>query len=160
MRIGNGFDAHTFADGRKLVLGGIDIPHPRGLEGHSDADALLHAVIDALLGAAALGDIGALFPSSDTRWQGASSLDLLGRAHEVVRAHGFAVVNIDCTVIAQEPKLAPHIQAMRQAIAAALGGNEFSPATAARRRGLCAGRIRQHSGRGPRQTCAVELFVG
>ncbi len=120
MRIGNGFDAHTFADGRKLVLGGIDIPHPRGLEGHSDADALLHAVIDALLGAAALGDIGALFPSSDTRWQGASSLDLLGRAHEVVRAHGFAVVNIDCTVIAQEPKLAPHIQAMRQAIAAAL----------------------------------------
>ena len=120
MRIGNGFDAHAFADGRKLVLGGVEIPHPCGLEGHSDADALLHAVIDALLGAAALGDIGALFPSSDSRWQGASSLDLLGRAHEVVRAHGYAVVNIDCTVIAQEPKLAPHIQAMRQAIAAAL----------------------------------------
>jgi 2-C-methyl-D-erythritol 2,4-cyclodiphosphate synthase len=123
MRIGNGFDAHAFADGRRLVLGGVEIAHPRGLAGHSDADVLLHAVIDALLGAAALGDIGALFPSSDPQWAGASSLDLLGRALEVVRAHGHAIVNVDCTVIAQEPKLAPHIQAMRQAIAAALAAD-------------------------------------
>jgi 2-C-methyl-D-erythritol 2,4-cyclodiphosphate synthase len=120
MRIGNGFDAHAFADGRSLVLGGIEIQHPRGLDGHSDADVLLHAAIDALLGAAALGDIGTLFPSSDAQWKDASSLDLLGRAYEVVRAHGYAVVNIDGTVVAQEPRLAPHIQAMRQAIAAAL----------------------------------------
>jgi len=120
MRIGHGFDAHTFTNDRPLMLGGVHVPHPRGLAGHSDADVLLHAVIDALLGAAALGDIGGLFPSSDAQWAGAGSLDLLGRTYEVVRAHGFAAVNIDCTVVAEEPKLAPHIQAMRQAIAAAL----------------------------------------
>ena len=120
MRIGHGFDAHRFADGRALVLGGVTIAQGRGLDGHSDADVVLHAVIDALLGAAALGDIGALFPSSDPAWEAASSLDLLGRAYEVVRAHGFSVVNIDCTVVAEAPKLAPHVQAMRQAIAAAL----------------------------------------
>ena len=120
MRIGHGFDAHAFAERRRLVLGGVEIAHERGLAGHSDADVLLHAIIDAVLGAAALGDIGALFPSSDPAWENASSLELLERAYEVVRAHGFAVVNIDCTIVAQAPKLAPHIQAMRQAIAAAL----------------------------------------
>ena len=107
------------------MLGGVEIPYARGLDGHSDADVLLHALIDALLGAAALGDIGTLFPSSDPQWAGASSLDLLGRAQEIVQAHGYAVVNIDCTVVAQEPKLAPHIHGMCQAIAAALA-IEFS----------------------------------
>ena len=87
------------------MLGGVEIPYARGLDGHSDADVLLHALIDALLGAAALGDIGTLFPSSDAQWAGASGLDLLGRAYEVVQAHGYAVVNIDCTVVAQDPKL-------------------------------------------------------
>ena len=120
MRIGHGFDAHAFAEGRPLMLGGVQIPYARGLTGHSDADVLLHAIIDGVLGAAALGDIGALFPSSDGQWAGASSLDLLGRAYEVVRAHGFAAVNIDCTVVAEAPRLAPHVQGMRQAIAAAL----------------------------------------
>ena len=120
MRTGHGFDAHAFTDGRLLVLGGVQIAHPRGLAGHSDADVLLHAIIDALLGAAALGDIGSLFPSSDPQWKGASSLDLLARANEVVRAHGYAVVNIDGTVVAEAPRLAPYVQAMRQAIASAL----------------------------------------
>jgi 2-C-methyl-D-erythritol 2,4-cyclodiphosphate synthase len=120
MRIGQGFDVHQLVEGRRLVIGGVEIPHEKGLLGHSDADVLLHAICDALLGAAALGDIGALFPSPDTRWAGASSLELLGRAYEVVRAHGFAAVNVDCTVVAEAPKLAPHVQAMRQAIAAAL----------------------------------------
>ena len=120
MRVGSGFDAHAFAEGRRLVLGGVEIAHSAGLAGHSDADVLVHAIIDALLGAAALGDIGALFPPSDAQWAGASSLDLLARAYEVVRAHGHAVVNIDGTVIAEEPRLAGHVQAMRQAIAAAL----------------------------------------
>ncbi len=120
MRIGHGFDAHAFADGWPLMLGGVQVAYGRGLAGHSDADVLLHAIIDALLGAASLGDIGALFPSSDEQWAGASSLELLGRAYEVVRAHGFAVVNIDCTVVAEQPRLAAHVQAMRQAIAAAL----------------------------------------
>ena len=120
MRSGIGYDIHRFEDGRRLVLGGLEFPGETGLAGHSDADVLLHAIIDGLLGAAALGDIGALFPSSDGQWAGASSLDLLGRAYEVVRAHGFAAVNIDCTVVAEAPRLAPHVQGMRQAIAAAL----------------------------------------
>jgi 2-C-methyl-D-erythritol 2,4-cyclodiphosphate synthase len=120
MRIGHGFDAHRLAPGRKLVLGGVAIEHERGLEGHSDADVLTHAIIDALLGAAALGDIGTLFPSSDPVWEGAVSLDLLGRAYEVVRSHGHAVINIDCTVVAEAPRLGPHLQSMRQAIASAL----------------------------------------
>jgi 2-C-methyl-D-erythritol 2,4-cyclodiphosphate synthase len=120
MRIGHGFDAHELADGRRLLLGGVEVPFERGLAGHSDGDVLLHAIIDALLGAAALGDIGALFPSSDDRWADANSLDLLQEACEVVRAHGFAVANIDATLVAEAPRLAPHIQAMRQNIAAAL----------------------------------------
>lgn len=121
MRIGYGFDAHRFEDGRPLVLGGVIFPHSRGLAGHSDADVLLHAIIDAMLGAAALGDIGALFPSSDTRWRDANSLDLLARVLEVVRAEGRAVVNIDSTIVAETPRMAPHIPAMRQSIASALG---------------------------------------
>lgn len=121
MRIGHGFDAHRLEEGRPLVLGGVTIPHSRGLAGHSDADVLLHAIIDAMLGAAALGDIGALFPSSDTRWRDANSLDLLARAFEVVRGEGHAVVNIDSTIIAEAPRLAPHVPAMRQSIASTLG---------------------------------------
>lgn len=120
MRVGQGFDAHAFASGRRLMLGGIEIPHPRGLAGHSDADALLHAIIDAMLGAAALGDIGGMFPSSDARWKDARSLDLLAVARGRVRDAGYAVANVDATVVAQEPRLAPHVEAMRQAIAGAL----------------------------------------
>jgi 2-C-methyl-D-erythritol 2,4-cyclodiphosphate synthase len=121
MRIGHGFDAHAFADARRLVLGGVEIAHARGLAGYSDADVIVHAMIDALLGAAAAGDIGLLFPSSDSRWEGASSLDLLARTNDVIRSSGHNIANIDATVVAQEPKLAPHIQAMRQAIASTLG---------------------------------------
>jgi len=120
MRVGQGVDVHAFAEWRRLVLGGVEVPHTRGLTGHSDADVLTHAIIDALLGAAGLGDIGGMFPSSDPQWRDASSVDLLRRADERVRAAGFAVVNLDATVVAQEPRLAPHIQAMRASIASAL----------------------------------------
>jgi len=120
MRVGQGFDAHRYQAGRKLVLGGIEIPYERGLAGHSDGDALLHAIIDALLGAAALGDIGAMFPSSDERWRDARSLDLLSRASARVREAGFRVGNVDATVIAEEPRIAPHVMGMRREIAAAL----------------------------------------
>ncbi len=120
MRVGQGFDAHAFADGRRLMLGGVDVPHARGLAGHSDGDALLHALIDALLGAAGLGDIGGMFPSSDERWLAADSLDLLARAAGRVRAAGYRVVNVDATVIAEAPRLAPHVDAMRERIARAL----------------------------------------
>jgi 2-C-methyl-D-erythritol 2,4-cyclodiphosphate synthase len=102
------------------MLGGIEIPHPRGLAGHSDADALLHAIIDAMLGAAALGDIGGMFPSSDARWKDARSVDLLALVRGRVRDAGYAVANVDATVVAQEPRLTPHVEAMRQAIAGAL----------------------------------------
>ena len=121
MRIGQGLDVHAFADGRRLVLGGVEIPHDRGLDGHSDADVLLHAIIDALLGAAALGDIGAMFPSSESRWRDAHSLALLTTACDRVRSAGFSIGNIDATVVAQEPRLAAHIDAMRRSISGALG---------------------------------------
>ncbi len=120
MRIGQGIDVHAFAEGRRLVLGGVVIPHTRGLAGHSDADVLLHAVIDAILGAAALGDIGGMFPPSDPQWRDASSLDLLRRAYERVRAAGYRIGNLDATVVAQEPRLAPYVPPMREAIARAL----------------------------------------
>lgn len=120
MRIGHGFDAHQFSTHRQLVLGGVTIPHDRGLAGHSDADVLVHAIIDAMLGAAALGDIGMLFPSSDARWAGASSLELLSLAFDAVQGNGHIVVNVDSTVIAEAPRLATHVQAMRQAIASTL----------------------------------------
>jgi len=121
LRIGHGYDAHRFAVGRKLILGGVDIPFEKGLLGHSDADVLLHAIADALLGAAALGDIGGLFPDSDARYAGADSLVLLSKVAEAIRAKGYAVCNIDATVLAQAPRLAPYIAAMRENVARVCG---------------------------------------
>ncbi len=121
MRVGIGVDFHKFSSGRKLILGGIEIPYELGLAGHSDADVLLHAICDALLGAAALGDIGQHFPNSDPRYRDISSVALLAEVHRKIRASGFAIENIDATVIAQEPKIAPYISAMRQKIAQTLG---------------------------------------
>lgn len=121
MRIGIGYDIHRLQPGRPLVLGGVTIPGETGLAGHSDADALLHAVIDALLGAAGLGDIGQHFPPSDPAYAGASSRDLLARAVEMLAEAGFTVVSVDATVIAERPPLAAHIPALRQAMASVLG---------------------------------------
>ena len=120
-RIGEGWDIHALVEGRKLILGGVEIPHTKGLLGHSDADALLHAITDALLGAAALGDIGTHFPDTDAQFKGADSTVLLAEAAKRVRACGFEIGNVDSTVIAQAPKLAPHIAAMRERIAQVLG---------------------------------------
>jgi len=120
LRIGEGWDIHALVEGRPLVLGGVRIAHRRGLQGHSDADALAHAVTDALLGAAGLGDIGRHFPDTDAAFEGADSLALLAEAAKRVRAAGWRIVNIDSTVIAQAPRLAPHIAAMCQALAGAL----------------------------------------
>ncbi|MFM6990389.1 MAG: 2-C-methyl-D-erythritol 2,4-cyclodiphosphate synthase [Rhodoferax sp.] len=120
IRIGEGWDIHALVEGRKLILGGVDIPHHKGLLGHSDADALLHAITDALLGAAALGDIGSHFPDTDAQFKGADSAVLLREVARRVRAKGYAIGNVDSTVIAQAPKLAPHIAAMRESIAHAL----------------------------------------
>jgi 2-C-methyl-D-erythritol 2,4-cyclodiphosphate synthase len=120
IRIGNGFDVHALAAGRRLVLGGVTIPHERGLDGHSDADVLLHAIIDAILGALALGDIGAHFPDTDSRWKDADSRVLLRHVADFAVAHGFAIENLDTTLIAQAPKLAPHVPQMRANIAADL----------------------------------------
>jgi 2-C-methyl-D-erythritol 2,4-cyclodiphosphate synthase len=121
IRIGEGWDVHALVPGRALVIGGVAIPFERGLLGHSDADVLLHAIADALLGAAALGDIGRHFPDTDERFRGADSLQLLAEAARRVREHGWQVGNVDSTVIAQAPRLAPHIDAMRERIAQALG---------------------------------------
>ncbi|MGI9110719.1 MAG: 2-C-methyl-D-erythritol 2,4-cyclodiphosphate synthase [Gaiellaceae bacterium] len=121
LRIGIGVDAHAFADGVPLVLGGVEIDHSAGLAGHSDGDVIAHALTDALLGAAGLADIGALFPSSDERWRGADSLELLRDAYAQVRVAGYALVNADCVVIGQAPAVAPHREAMRLQLAAALG---------------------------------------
>ena len=120
-RIGEGWDIHALVPGRKLMLGGVHIPHDKGLLGHSDADALLHAITDALLGAAALGDIGTLFPDTDARFKDADSALLLSEAARQVRAKGFEIGNLDCTVIAQAPKLAPHKAAITARIAHVLG---------------------------------------
>ncbi len=120
-RTGLGYDCHRFADGRRLVLGGIEIAHDRGLAGHSDADVLTHAIIDALLGAAALGDIGEHFPDTDERYRGADSLELLRTTVELVAEHGFAIVNVDATVIIEQPHLAPFRERMRSAVSDALG---------------------------------------
>ena len=117
MRIGFGYDSHRFAEGRPLVLGGVEIPGAAGLAGHSDADVLLHAVIDALLGAAALGDIGSHFPDTDPKWKGADSAKLLEAVMEEVAAAGYRVVNVDATVICERPKLLPHVPAIRARIA-------------------------------------------
>jgi len=121
MRSGIGYDIHPLERGRPLVLGGVRIEHEAGLAGHSDGDALAHAIIDALLGAAALGDIGAHFPSEDPRYAGADSLDLLRQAVALVAGAGYRIVNIDATVVAEAPRLAPHIEAMRANLAGALG---------------------------------------
>lgn len=120
MRIGHGYDVHRLVEGRDCIIGGVNIPHETGLLGHSDADVLTHAIMDALLGAAALGDIGHLFPDNDDAFLGADSLKLLCRVNEVLKAHGWKLGNLDATVIAQAPKMAPHIQKMRENIAACL----------------------------------------
>jgi len=120
-RVGQGYDVHALTPGRKLVLGGVEIPHHQGLLGHSDADALLHAITDAILGAAGLGDIGGMFPDSASQWEGADSRMLLRGAMNAVRAAGWQVGNVDATVIAQAPRIAPHAAAMRANIAADLG---------------------------------------
>jgi 2-C-methyl-D-erythritol 2,4-cyclodiphosphate synthase len=120
-RIGEGWDIHALVEGRKLILGGVEIPFAKGLLGHSDADALLHAITDALFGAAAMGDIGTHFPDTDMQFKGADSAVLLVEAARRVRARGFEIGNLDCTVIAQAPKLAPHIASMRDRIAQVLG---------------------------------------
>ena len=121
MRIGQGFDAHALVTGRKLVIGGVEIPYEKGLAGHSDADALIHAVCDALLGAAGLGDMGAHFPDTDARFKGIDSRKLLREVARLLGEKKFRVVNVDATVIAQAPKMAPHIAAMRANLASDLG---------------------------------------
>ena len=120
LRVGLGIDAHALAEGVPLVLGGVAFQHPRGLAGHSDGDVLAHALVDAVLGAAGLGDIGSLFPSGDARWRGASSLDLLREAYGRVTAAGWALVNADCVLIGEEPRIVPHRDQMRARLAAAL----------------------------------------
>jgi 2-C-methyl-D-erythritol 2,4-cyclodiphosphate synthase len=121
MRIGIGYDSHRFASGRRLVLAGVEVPHTLGLAGHSDADVVAHAVTDAVLGAAALGDIGQHFPPSDPRWKDADSLELLRRAVELAAAAGYRVGNVDVTVVAEAPRVGPHIPAMREKLGLMLG---------------------------------------
>lgn len=121
MRIGHGYDVHRLVEGRKLILGGVDIPFEKGLLGHSDADVLTHAVMDALLGAAALGDIGKHFPDSDPAYAGADSLLLADRVSSLIREQGYRIENVDATILAQAPKLAPHIPMMRKNLSRALG---------------------------------------
>jgi 2-C-methyl-D-erythritol 2,4-cyclodiphosphate synthase len=121
IRAGIGYDLHRLAEGRKLILGGIEIPFPKGPVGHSDGDALAHALCDALLGAAGLGDIGTHFPDTDPRWKDASSLRFLEHIRDLLSEHGFRIVHIDATVITEKPKLGPHFPAMREAVAKSLG---------------------------------------
>jgi 2-C-methyl-D-erythritol 2,4-cyclodiphosphate synthase len=121
LRIGQGYDVHQLQTGRRLVLGGVEIAHDRGLLGHSDADVLLHAIMDAVLGATGLGDIGQHFPPSDERWRDASSLDLLAHVAGLIEQHGWRTINVDATLIAERPRIAPHVPAMRERIAAGLG---------------------------------------
>ena len=126
LRVGIGVDAHALEDGVPLVLGGVRIDHPRGLAGHSDGDVLAHALIDAVLGAAGLGDIGGLFPSGDERFHGADSLDLLREAYAQVRDAGWRLVNADCVLVGEEPRVAPHREAMRRALTEAVGEGEVN----------------------------------
>ena len=121
MRVGQGYDVHRLVPGRKLILGGVEIPFEKGLEGHSDADVLTHAIMDSLLGACAMGDIGKLFPDNDDRFLNADSLGLLKQVCRLIYSDGYSIGNIDCTVIAQRPKLAPYIDEMRGKLAAAMG---------------------------------------
>ena len=121
MRIGHGYDVHRLVDGRELILGGVNIPYEKGLLGHSDADVLTHALMDALLGACALGDIGKLFPDSDAAYKGADSVELLKKVCAVLSEKGYTVSNVDCTILAQRPKLSPYITRMREILSAAMG---------------------------------------
>lgn len=120
MRIGLGYDVHKLVEGRKLIIGGVDVPHEKGLLGHSDADVLVHAVMDSILGALALGDIGKHFPDNDEKYRGADSIKLLEFVYNLIREKKYIIGNIDCTIIAQSPKMAPHIENMRKNIAKAL----------------------------------------
>lgn len=120
MRIGHGYDAHRFADNRKCIICGVDIPYEKGLLGHSDADVPVHALMDALLGAAAMGDIGKMFPDTDEKWKGADSIELLKAVNSALKNQGYTFVNCDVTIVAQKPKLKPYIEKMRQNIADAL----------------------------------------
>ena len=120
MRVGLGYDVHKLVEGRKLIIGGVDIPHEKGLLGHSDADVLVHAVMDSILGALALGDIGKHFPDTDEKYKGADSMKLLEFVYNLINEKGYNIGNIDCTIIAQSPKMAPHIQNMRENIAKTL----------------------------------------
>ena len=126
LRVGIGVDAHALVEGVPLVLGGVTIDHPRGLAGYSDGDVLAHALIDALLGAAGLGDIGSLFPSGDERFRGADSLDLLRQAYSQVREAGWQLVNADCVLVGEKPKIAPHRDEMRRRLSAAVEGGEVN----------------------------------
>lgn len=117
MRIGHGFDAHRLVEGRNLILGGVDVPHSTGALGHSDADVLAHALCDALLGAAALGDLGKHFPDTDDRWKGADSMELLAQCAQLVQREGYYVQNVDATIVVQMPKVAPFIEQMRENVA-------------------------------------------
>lgn len=121
LRIGNGYDIHRLVEGRPLILGGVTIPHDRGLDGHSDADVLTHAIMDALLGALSLGDIGLYFPPGDPQWAGADSLKLLAQVNAMVQERGWAVCNVDSVIVAEQPKMKPHINAMRSRLAEVLG---------------------------------------
>lgn len=123
MRIGQGYDVHRLVEGRKLILGGVEIPHTKGLLGHSDADVLVHAIMDALLGACSLGDIGKHFPDNDNEYKNADSIELLKKVCELINNNGYEIVNIDSTIIAQNPKLAPYIEKMRENIAVACSIN-------------------------------------
>jgi 2-C-methyl-D-erythritol 2,4-cyclodiphosphate synthase len=126
IRIGTGYDAHALSDGVRLVLGGVELEHPRGLAGHSDGDVLAHALIDALLGAAGLGDIGGLFPSGEERFRGVSSLDLLRDAYAQVREAGWRLVNADCVLVGEKPRIAAHREEMRRRLAEAIGEGEVN----------------------------------
>ena len=124
MPIGHGYDIHKLVPGRKLVLGGVEIPHTRGLLGHTDADVLIHAIIDALLGAAGLGDIGQHFPDNDPKWKDTNSLDLLELTYESIKNKGYEIINIDSTIVAEEPKLGPHVNNMKKSLSRILELNE------------------------------------
>ena len=126
IRVGIGYDSHRFVEGRPLVLGGVTIPHPSGLAGHSDADAVAHALIDAMLGAVAAGDIGRLFPDHDPHWKDADSMELLSRAHELVRSRGFSLQQADLTIITEQPRLGPHLEEMAATLAGRLSANPGS----------------------------------
>lgn len=155
LRIGQGYDVHRLVSGRRLVVGGVEIPHETGLLGHSDADVLLHAISDALLGAAAMGDIGCLFPDNDSRFKDADSLVLLSAVAEKLKESGFSIVNIDCTLIAQKPKMRPYIDEMRANIARACGISvEFVSVKATTEEGL--GFSGREEGMSAQAICLIE----